>query len=174
MPDFSSLTMAFAMIASLLLIAGGIKLSLARQTRKRGILMVVAAAVIVTAGAEEILAVDSDPHGPEREERERERHRRIGEQVACTPVAAEAPEPARGDVEAAAARLVGEVRERLEPHPRQPEPLEPLDEPVAAARLARRPVEAVTDLADLVERPPELGRVESDGRSSHSDTAANL
>ena len=47
MPDFSSLTMAFAMIASLLLIAGGIKLSLARQTRKRGILMVVAAAVIV-------------------------------------------------------------------------------------------------------------------------------
>jgi high-affinity Fe2+/Pb2+ permease len=48
MTDFSSLAMAFAMIAALLLVAGGIKLSLAPQTRKRGILMIVAAVVIVT------------------------------------------------------------------------------------------------------------------------------
>ena len=48
MPDFSSLVMAFAMVAALLLVAGGIKLALARQTRSRGILMIVAAVVIVT------------------------------------------------------------------------------------------------------------------------------
>jgi high-affinity Fe2+/Pb2+ permease len=48
MTDFSSFAMAFAMVAALLLGAGGIKLSLAPQTRSRGILMIVAAAVIVT------------------------------------------------------------------------------------------------------------------------------
>ena len=35
------------MIAAFLLIVGGVKLSLARQTRLRGVLMVVAALVIV-------------------------------------------------------------------------------------------------------------------------------
>lgn len=35
------------MIAAFLLTAGGIKLSLARDTRSRGILMIVAAAVLV-------------------------------------------------------------------------------------------------------------------------------
>ena len=39
--------MALAMIAAFLLVAGGIKLSLARDTRVRGILMLVAAAVLV-------------------------------------------------------------------------------------------------------------------------------
>jgi len=39
--------MALAMIAAFLLVAGGIKLSLARDTRVRGILMMVAAAVLV-------------------------------------------------------------------------------------------------------------------------------
>ena len=40
--------MALAMVAAFLLVIGGIKLSLDRQTRLRGILMVVAALVIVT------------------------------------------------------------------------------------------------------------------------------
>jgi len=35
------------MIAAFLLIVGGVKLAMARQTRVRGVLMVVAAAVIV-------------------------------------------------------------------------------------------------------------------------------
>ena len=39
--------MALGMIAAFLLVAGGIKLSLARDTRARGILMMVAAAVLV-------------------------------------------------------------------------------------------------------------------------------
>ena len=39
--------MAFGMIAAFLLIAGGVKLALDRQTRTRGILMVVAALVII-------------------------------------------------------------------------------------------------------------------------------
>ena len=40
--------MAAAMIAGFLLLAGGVKLVIARQTRSRGILMIVAALVIVT------------------------------------------------------------------------------------------------------------------------------
>jgi hypothetical protein len=39
--------MALAMVASFLLLAGGARLALDRQTRARGILMVVAALVIV-------------------------------------------------------------------------------------------------------------------------------
>jgi hypothetical protein len=40
--------MGAAMIAAFLLLAGGVKLVLTRQTRKRGALMIVAALVIVT------------------------------------------------------------------------------------------------------------------------------
>jgi hypothetical protein len=40
--------MTAAMIAAILLLAGGVKLALTRQTRSRGILMIVAALVIVT------------------------------------------------------------------------------------------------------------------------------
>ena len=47
MSNFSSIAMAIAMVAALLLIAGGVKLALARQTRVRGVLMIVAALVIV-------------------------------------------------------------------------------------------------------------------------------
>jgi hypothetical protein len=39
--------MTVAMVAAILLIAGGVKLVLARQTRTRGILMIVAGLVIV-------------------------------------------------------------------------------------------------------------------------------
>ena len=39
--------MAFAMVAAFLLAAGGVKLALSRQTRTRGVLMIVAALVIV-------------------------------------------------------------------------------------------------------------------------------
>jgi hypothetical protein len=42
-----SIAMALAMLAAFLLIAGGVKLVAGRQTRARGILMIVAAAVIV-------------------------------------------------------------------------------------------------------------------------------
>ena len=48
MHDFSSLAMAAAMVAAFLLLAGGVKLVLTRQTRTRGVLMIVAALVIVT------------------------------------------------------------------------------------------------------------------------------
>jgi hypothetical protein len=48
MDIFSSITLAAAMIAAFLLLAGGVKLVLARQTRPRGVLMIVAALVIVT------------------------------------------------------------------------------------------------------------------------------
>jgi high-affinity Fe2+/Pb2+ permease len=48
MHDFSSVAMAAAMVAAFLLLAGGVKLVLARQTRTRGVLMIVAALVIVT------------------------------------------------------------------------------------------------------------------------------
>ena len=48
MQNFSSVAMALAMTAALLLAAGGVKLALSRQTRARGILMIVAAAVLVT------------------------------------------------------------------------------------------------------------------------------
>ena len=47
MKGFSSVTMAVAMVSALLLLAGGIKLVLARETRGRGALMIAAAAVIV-------------------------------------------------------------------------------------------------------------------------------
>jgi high-affinity Fe2+/Pb2+ permease len=47
MSNFSSLALTVAMIAAFLLIVGGVKLAMARQTRVRGVLMVVAAAVIV-------------------------------------------------------------------------------------------------------------------------------
>jgi len=47
MQNFSSVAMAIAMVAAFLLAAGGVKLSLDRQTRVRGILMIVAALVIV-------------------------------------------------------------------------------------------------------------------------------
>jgi len=46
MNDFS-LALALAMVASFLLLAGGAKLAFGRQTRARGILMIVAAAVII-------------------------------------------------------------------------------------------------------------------------------
>ena len=48
MEQVTSGAMALAMIAAFLLMAAGIKLALARQTRGRGILMIVAAAVLVT------------------------------------------------------------------------------------------------------------------------------
>lgn len=42
-----TLAMGLAMVSSFLLLAGGVKLVCGRQTRGRGILMIVAAAVIV-------------------------------------------------------------------------------------------------------------------------------
>ena len=48
MNSFSSLAMTAAMLAAILLVGGGVKLVLARQTRMRGVLMIVAALVIVT------------------------------------------------------------------------------------------------------------------------------
>jgi hypothetical protein len=48
MDKFSSLALTAAMIASFLLLAGGVKLVIRRQTRSRGALMIVAALVIVT------------------------------------------------------------------------------------------------------------------------------
>ena len=48
MEKFSSFAMALAMVAAFLLLAGGLKLASARQTRSRGILMIVAALVLVT------------------------------------------------------------------------------------------------------------------------------
>ena len=47
MHNFPSVAMALAMVAAFLLAAGGVKLSLARQTRGRGILMILAALVLV-------------------------------------------------------------------------------------------------------------------------------
>jgi len=47
MQNFSSLASAIAMVAAFLLLAGGAKLATKRPTRARGILMIVAAAVIV-------------------------------------------------------------------------------------------------------------------------------
>ena len=47
MENYSSVAMAIAMVAAFLLIAGGVKLMLARQTRGRGVLMIVAALVLV-------------------------------------------------------------------------------------------------------------------------------
>ena len=48
MASFSALVMTAAMIAAFLLFAGGVKLVLVRQTRSRGVLMIIAALVIVT------------------------------------------------------------------------------------------------------------------------------
>jgi len=47
MNGFSTLVMTAAMVAAFLLLAGGVKLVLARQSRTRGVLMIVAALVIV-------------------------------------------------------------------------------------------------------------------------------
>jgi high-affinity Fe2+/Pb2+ permease len=47
MQNFSSVAMALAMVAAFLLAAGGVKLVLARQTRGRGILMILAALVMI-------------------------------------------------------------------------------------------------------------------------------
>jgi high-affinity Fe2+/Pb2+ permease len=45
--DFSQGAMAVAMIAGFLLLGGGIKLAFDRQTRSKGVLMMIAALVIV-------------------------------------------------------------------------------------------------------------------------------
>jgi hypothetical protein len=47
MQNFSPVALAIAMIAAFLLFAGGLKLMPDRQTRSRGVLMIIAAAVIV-------------------------------------------------------------------------------------------------------------------------------
>ncbi|HET6535909.1 MAG TPA: hypothetical protein VFG41_06965 [Sphingomicrobium sp.] len=47
MTNFSAIAPALGMIAAFLLMAGGAKLALKAQTRSRGILMIVAASVIV-------------------------------------------------------------------------------------------------------------------------------
>ncbi len=48
MAEFTQATMALTMLAAFLLAAAGVKLALSRQTRGRGALMIVAAAVLVT------------------------------------------------------------------------------------------------------------------------------
>jgi hypothetical protein len=48
MSDFSTLALTLAMIAGFLLLAGGLKLAFTRQMRGRGVLMIVAALVLVT------------------------------------------------------------------------------------------------------------------------------
>jgi len=48
MQNFSSVAMTLAMIAAFLLLIGGVKLAIDRQTRQRGVLMIIAALVIVT------------------------------------------------------------------------------------------------------------------------------
>jgi high-affinity Fe2+/Pb2+ permease len=47
MDKFSELALTVAMIAGFLLLAGGVKLLFDRQTRGRGILMIIAALVLV-------------------------------------------------------------------------------------------------------------------------------
>jgi hypothetical protein len=47
MENFSSVAMTLAMIAAFILLVGGVKLATVRQTRLRGVLMIVAALVIV-------------------------------------------------------------------------------------------------------------------------------
>jgi high-affinity Fe2+/Pb2+ permease len=47
MDNFSEATLAIAMMAAFLLLGGGAKLALKRQTRGRGILMMIAALVLV-------------------------------------------------------------------------------------------------------------------------------
>ena len=48
MSNVSALAMGVAMIAALVLLGGGVKLALSRQTRARGILMIAGALVLVT------------------------------------------------------------------------------------------------------------------------------
>ncbi|HEV8406788.1 MAG TPA: hypothetical protein VGQ34_02545 [Sphingomicrobium sp.] len=48
MQNFSSVAMTLAMIAAFLLLVGGMKLAIYRQSRLRGVLMIIAALVIVT------------------------------------------------------------------------------------------------------------------------------
>ena len=48
MKEFASGAMALAMLAALLLAAAGVKLAVNRPTRGRGILMIAAAAVLIT------------------------------------------------------------------------------------------------------------------------------
>ena len=48
MDRFSSIAMTAAMIAAFALTVGGVKFALARQTRGRGVVMIVAALVIIT------------------------------------------------------------------------------------------------------------------------------
>jgi high-affinity Fe2+/Pb2+ permease len=48
MENYSSFAMAIAMVAAFLLLTGGVKLMLERQTRVRGALMIVAALVLIT------------------------------------------------------------------------------------------------------------------------------
>ena len=48
MENLSSVAMTLAMIAAFLLLVGGAKLAIDRQTRLRGVLMIIAALVIVT------------------------------------------------------------------------------------------------------------------------------
>ncbi len=47
MEKFSSIAMALAMIGAFLLLSGGVKLTLLRETRRRGALMIAAALVLV-------------------------------------------------------------------------------------------------------------------------------
>ena len=47
MEKFSSVAMAVAMIAAFILLAGGVRLVLVRQTRSRGALMIAAALVLI-------------------------------------------------------------------------------------------------------------------------------
>ncbi len=47
MDDFSSGAMALAMIAAFVLAGGGVKLALKPENRRRGLLMIAAAAVLV-------------------------------------------------------------------------------------------------------------------------------
>ena len=48
MENYSSSAMAIAMVAAFLLLVGGAKLTFDRQTRVRGVLMIVAALVLIT------------------------------------------------------------------------------------------------------------------------------
>ena len=48
MDEITSGAMALAILAAFLLVGAGIKLALKRETRARGVLMIVAAAVLVT------------------------------------------------------------------------------------------------------------------------------
>ena len=48
MQNFSSVAMTLAMIAAFLLLVAGARLAIDRQTRLRGVLMIIAALVIVT------------------------------------------------------------------------------------------------------------------------------